>query len=156
MFFVVRSNDSFNFPLGLIKYTVIVIQSYIPSSRLLAFRRESFDDSWLPNRRDANFCVRMRRHDRWQTGKRRTKWKRLCCRLEDEMAPAPFASYWSLPCDTGSHQQGIMSTPVASINHRFLETNSAETRALRHVTRPVLGPRMTRKQSSVVAYNYVQ
>ena len=25
MFFVVRSNDSFNFPLGLIKYIVIVI-----------------------------------------------------------------------------------------------------------------------------------
>ena len=25
MFFVLRSNDSFNFPLGLIKYTVIVI-----------------------------------------------------------------------------------------------------------------------------------
>ena len=26
MFFVVRSNDSFNFPLGLIKYIVIVIR----------------------------------------------------------------------------------------------------------------------------------
>ena len=25
MLFVVRSNDSFNFPLGLIKYTVIVV-----------------------------------------------------------------------------------------------------------------------------------
>ena len=28
MFFVVRSNDSFNFPLGLIKYIVIVIVSW--------------------------------------------------------------------------------------------------------------------------------
>ena len=150
-----RSNDSFNFPLGLIKYIAIVIQSYIPSNHLLAFKRESFDGSWPPNTRDANFCVRMRRHDRWQTGKRRTEWKRLCCRLEDEMAPAPSASYWSRPCNTGSHQQGITSTPVASISHRFLETNTAETRAVRHFTAPVLGPRMTRKQPCVVAYNYV-
>ena len=31
MFFVVRSNDSFNFPLGLIKYIVIVIVVYTGS-----------------------------------------------------------------------------------------------------------------------------
>ena len=29
MFFVVRSNDSFNFPLGLIKYIVIIVINYL-------------------------------------------------------------------------------------------------------------------------------
>ena len=35
MFFVVRLNDNFNFPLGLIKYIVIVIQLHDAHSKLL-------------------------------------------------------------------------------------------------------------------------
>ena len=33
MFFVVRSNDSFNFPLGLIKYIVIVTERQLDSQK---------------------------------------------------------------------------------------------------------------------------
>ena len=49
MFFVVRSNDSFNFPLGLIKYIVIIVRDVEPRTATSTFTQLlSFDRVMSP------------------------------------------------------------------------------------------------------------
>ena len=47
MFFVVRSNDSFNFPLGLIKYIIIVVIVIVTSLALEIPNTSTTTKTWV-------------------------------------------------------------------------------------------------------------
>ena len=101
MFFVVRSNDSFNFPLGLIKYIVIIVINYLFFFFFPLHRVIYGDNGDTVNQMNKVDTVEQDNWRKWKKTKRKNKETTTTKQQQKSMFFKEKWCLWLFPCMQG-------------------------------------------------------